>query len=457
MLAAAPSAGAADDGVTPLAARAASDVVLVRDGEVVDEDLYAGGNRITIEGVIEGDLIVWAFDRLDVSGTVEGDIIGFAANASITGEVQGSVRLIGFDIDATGQVGDDLMAIGWNVLTSGDIGRDLLAWTRDLTVGGTVGRDVEGQSIGSTLLTGSIGRDVEMTVRNLRLTDTAVIGQDLGYESARDARIDGGAVVAGTTTKRSPFLPDLRVSAIRLVAVLLAFLAFLWMGLLAIWLMPRTMKEATYSVRDALWRSFIVGIVALLTPLLLVASILAIAALSPPELAFTVLGVGAPFWLGILMVLLLALFVAPVPIAIGIGRLVLGRGRSVFAAFVLGALIFVALLFVPIVGPIVLGLTLIVGLGALARGAIRARGGLRWTTAEANPPRRTLRRAPVYADDGLGPITSEDGIDAPPVRDDDEPTTVELTLVDDPDDADGDGDDPPTDAPVDVEEPASPQ
>ncbi len=59
-----------------LAARASADVVLVRENEVVGEDLYAGGNTITIEGTIEGDLVVWAFDRLDMSGTVQGDVGG---------------------------------------------------------------------------------------------------------------------------------------------------------------------------------------------------------------------------------------------------------------------------------------------------------------------------------------------------------------------------------------------
>ena len=119
----------------PQAARAAADVVLVTEDEVVDEDLYAGANVVTIDGTIQGDLIVWAFDRLTINGEVEGDVMGFATTAQINGKVGGSVRLIGSSITSAGEVGADVFAIGWSVRTAGSVGRDAGADWRDHGVG----------------------------------------------------------------------------------------------------------------------------------------------------------------------------------------------------------------------------------------------------------------------------------------------------------------------------------
>jgi hypothetical protein len=80
----------------PIAAAARltqSDLVLVRADDVVTEDLYAAGNRITIEGRVEGDLIAAAFEDVLISGEVTGDVTVVAGRVTITGTVGGSVRV----------------------------------------------------------------------------------------------------------------------------------------------------------------------------------------------------------------------------------------------------------------------------------------------------------------------------------------------------------------------------
>ena len=76
-----------------LAERAAANTVLVREGDVVNEDLYAGGNRVLIEGTVRGDLVVAAFQELKISGAVEGDVVGYSPLVSIDGSVGGSLRV----------------------------------------------------------------------------------------------------------------------------------------------------------------------------------------------------------------------------------------------------------------------------------------------------------------------------------------------------------------------------
>lgn len=375
-----------------LAARASADVVLVRADEVVDEDLYAGGNVITIEGTIEGDLIVWAFERLEVSGTVQGDIIGYASTARITGTVGGSVRLVGGDVAVTSQVGSDLMAIAWSVLADGQIGRDLLAWSRSLRVAGSVGRDVEGQTLGAVSLDAAVGRDFEMTVGGLRVGGATVVGQDLAYRSPATATIADGATVTGAVVHRSPLEPNVRVRGVRLVGMILGVLAFVWIGLLAIWVMPSTMRLAVESIRGEPSRSFFAGLVSILTPLVLLVAVLVIAVTVSPELAAVIVAVAAPFWVAVLALLMIAVILAPVPVAIVIGRAMVGRHRSAFAAYLIGAVVLLLTLAIPLFRLLVVGLVGVAGLGALVRGALVSRGSLQWAARQSRVPGRRRRR-----------------------------------------------------------------
>ena len=388
------------------AARASANVVLVREGEVVEEDLYAGGNVITIDGVIEGDLVFWAFERLDIRGEVQGDVIGFAPTARITGQVGGSVRLVGLDISTAGEVGADVLAIGWRVQTGGSIGRDVLAWARSLSIDGSVGRDVEGQTWGPTRISGAIGRDVEMTVQSMTLLDDAYIAQDLGFRSLNEAVIGENAGVGGVVIRRTPVVPNVSVSAARMVAFVLGFMGYLWMGIVTIWMIPSTLDRAVRSVSDDLSRSFFVGVASTVTPIVLVLAMFVIAALAPPELALTILAVGTPFWLGLVVMLLLGAIIAPVPVLILLGRR-LSKGRwSAFGAFVaLSVPFWLILLFVPYVRVVVVGGVVITGMGALARGAIRGRGSLTWAAGQLPPNRDGVAHQgdPAAADEAQTP------------------------------------------------------
>ena len=381
----------ASDSSDVLAARASADVVLVRVDETVDEDLYAGGNTITIEGTIEGDLIVFAFELLEVSGTVEGDIIGYASTARINGSVGGSVRLVSGNLSAAGEIEGDLMAIAWSVATEATIGRDLLTWSRSLRVGGEVGRDVEGQTYGTAVIDATVGREVEISVNGLRVTGATSIRQDLAYRSAATATVDEAATIGGTIIRRSPLEPNISVRAVRLVGASLGVLAFLWLGLLAIWLMPSTLRLAVESIKGELSRSFFVGFGAAVTPIALLAAVIAIAVTAPPELALTILAVAAPFGLVVLAVFMVAMILAPVPVAIVIGRAIAGRHRSAFGAYLIGALVLAVTLVIPVVRLIVVLTVGIAGLGALVRSGLSSRGSLAWASAGTRRPRHRER------------------------------------------------------------------
>ncbi|MGH9194113.1 MAG: polymer-forming cytoskeletal protein, partial [Acidimicrobiia bacterium] len=70
-----------------------SDLVLVQADDVITEDLYAAGNRVQVDGRVEGDLYAAAFSEVKITGEVTGDVVVVASRLVISGRVGGSVRV----------------------------------------------------------------------------------------------------------------------------------------------------------------------------------------------------------------------------------------------------------------------------------------------------------------------------------------------------------------------------
>lgn len=358
-------AGAADGaaGAERLASRATADVVLVAEGDVVADDLYAAGQVITINGLVEGDLFFWAADRLEINGEVTGNVTGAAGTMRINGRVGGSVRVVGWDLAAGGSVGRDLFGIGWRVAVDGAIGRDVLAWTRNLAAGGSVGRDIAGQAWGTALLAGGVGRDVDLTVDRLRVAAGADIAEDLVYRSPRSATVSEQATVGGNLIRRPPLVPNLSVGAASTTLTIAVWLCYMIVGLLVIRIPGY--GQAAQRVRARPWFSLGWGAAALLGLPLLFALFLWVIIVFTGWNLWIALGaalLGASLVLG----LAIAAGLCSIPALIATGRW-LSRGRlSPYGAFALVAsAVGLSLLLAPFyIGQALLGAAALFGAGA---------------------------------------------------------------------------------------------
>ena len=197
------------------AERVQSNLVLIRDEDVVDEDLYAAGNIVQVDGRVEGDLFAVAYQEVRVTGTVTGDVVALTGKVVIVGEVGGSVRAVAGSVIIEGIVGGDVFVGAREVRTDpgSRIGRDLLAWSWDARVEGEIARDFEGQQR-NTVFDGSTARNVEVTVNRLDVGPSARVGGDLAYRSENDASID--AAGADTPQRRQhPRRPRRQASGLR--------------------------------------------------------------------------------------------------------------------------------------------------------------------------------------------------------------------------------------------------
>ena len=320
----------------PQALRTASaGIFLIREGEVVEESLYVAASVVRISGTIEGDLVVLATGHLDVSGRVEGDVMGFATTAAITGVVTGSVRLVGVDLDIAGDVGRDVVGVGRDVYLGGSIGADSLVWAGSLIAGGQVGHDMGGRTLGRTIISGTVGRDVEMTVGRMVVLDGANIVEDLGYRSADPAVIDAGAVIGGTAVRRLPLSPDFRFKAAALMYGVMAFLLLVAYGLLRIWFAPEQLERSVANLASHPLRCLGIGLVRLSILALPVAVPIAGLVWGSPKTAAGLTLVGLAAIPVLLLALLFLISTAPLPVLVFLGRIASRNRLSVYGAFLL--------------------------------------------------------------------------------------------------------------------------
>lgn len=350
--------------------RQATGDVVVPAGETVDDTLIAGGERIVIEGTVTGDVIAVG-GRVEIHGIVQGNLVAWAQYIEVDGEVGESVFASGQDISVRGSVGGSLYAFGQfvRVLDGGRIAGSIASSSQGLTIDGVVERGVLAGTY-RLELDGVVQRDVlaqasRITVRpNARIagTLTARVGD------ADDLRVDPAATLGAE--------PEVRLSSgesapsryltgsfylRQAVWLLAAFLS----GWLLLWVAPGAAEVEFTNPATAL-RTLGIGFLCVLaTP---VAAIVAGATL-----------VGLPVALVAVALWALAIYLAKIPVALFLGRTILGprgSGGGPPLALLAGLLAVFVAVNLPFVGWIVnLALTLI-GVGGLFAWSVSAyRGG----------------------------------------------------------------------------------
>lgn len=346
--------------------------MLIRESDVVTEDLYASGNSVVIRGRIEGDLVATAFESIVIEGVVEGDVIALTTRLEIAGEVGGSVRGMADQVVISGRVGDDLIVAARTIRSTGSVARDILAFGYRMTTtpDSAVGRDLKVQVLDHVRLAGVFEGDAEVNAGSLVVVDGTTVGGDLRYRAEAtigDVKVDGVSIELGN-------LPTpIRVKTLLLLGALLGALAVVALTFLMFWVAPTAVRLAADAVAGWRWvLAMVVGLAVLIVPAAIFAGLAAGAAWSSPDFVLIVVVVLSPFVALWLAVLASSLMVGYVPVAIAVGRRLLPR-RSVFVHVLAGLLLVAATAFVPVIGPLLTTIAWFTGLGAWFLGAWRAR------------------------------------------------------------------------------------
>ena len=343
-------------GLLTLATVATGNTVLIQEGRVVEDDLYAAGGTVFIEGELEGDLVVIG-SRVIVTGTVRGDVTAVAGSLSVFGDVEGSVRVATLGYNQDGDVGDDVFAVGRRAVVSGDTGGDALFYTWNAASRGSVGGQVLGEVINRLEIDGPVG-SVDAGAFRMELGDGAitsgtvahnpgVLANFLGMSS--QVTVDPGASVGNVLDIPVASAP-LVVRSAQWAFATLFFLATLFTGAVLIGTARGWVGRARERWTN-LW-AFPVGLATL--------------ALLPPLgfllcLTVVLLPVGVMF-LGLWVILVIG---GAAPVLVDVGTRVLRRPESWVLGFLVAALAWRVIRFVPWIGPWVWLIVVCLGTGSL--------------------------------------------------------------------------------------------
>lgn len=331
-----------------------TDIFIVGVGATISEDVYVAAQSGTVEGTIDGDLVIVGGD-LTISGTVTGSVNALSSGTirvTETGRIDGALRAAARQVVVAGDVGEDLAAtaVSTRIESGGGVGRDVVAFAAALTIDGGVGRDVRGR-VFDVSISGDVGNDVDITVSRLTVGDEATIGGDVLYRSAGEAAIAEGATITGQIV-RLPSSPNFLYGIILTLANIVSLLAFVVIGCVAIWLFRGSSARAVDAALRRPMRSLLTGLVAVvLTPVLIV--------------VFAVTLVGLPLALALVVLMIVGLVLGPAPFVTAVGDRILRSKGGLFGAFVLGALLWrLGIWFIPWIGGFLFLVGLVWGVGA---------------------------------------------------------------------------------------------
>lgn len=337
---------------------AVSDIVIIRDGDVVSGDLLAGGNTLLIRGIVEGDLVATAFEVIEVEGTVTGDLIAVAPRIEIRGTVGGSVRALAVRTVIDGRVGGDVLVAGGTLQVSGVVTDDTRAAVLAVHNDGEIGGDLVLRAFRARIH-GAVVGDLEGSVRSLTVGGEATIGGDVVVRGRAD--IADSAEIGGRARSPDAAAVPLRARSYGVLGALVALSIWLLAGPAVLWVAPAWLDR--HRGRAAIGRWVGAGVASVVGAAAGIGGLGALTATSSGEGAVVLGVVTAVLALSAFVLIAIAALLGAVPAAMRIGGY-LGSPSGPVSAHVRGVVAVTALAWVPVIGGFVVAAFLVVAIGA---------------------------------------------------------------------------------------------
>ena len=183
--------------------------IILPSGQVHEGWYFGAGDRVTIDGTVNGDAYV-AGAIVEVTGTINGDLIAAGGQVTITGTVTDDIRAAGGSVRLSGHTGKNVTVGGGAVVISkeAEIGKNLLAGGGDLQIRGTVGEETK-LAAGAISISGTMKGNVEAGADEFSTTPGASIGCDLKVATKDSTRVN---IAQGTVHgKTEILLPEARM------------------------------------------------------------------------------------------------------------------------------------------------------------------------------------------------------------------------------------------------------
>ncbi len=356
----------------------------------IDDDFYASGNKIQIDGTITGDVTAGSY-QTSINGEIGGSANLAGRYADHSGRILGSLRFAGERIMINGFVGRSVIAFGSEIITGQGavVQKDFTVSGNDVTLNGLILGDVE-CAAARTRIAAQIEGDLLLKGGKTTVAPQAVINGNITYvaEEENALELEGGVTVTGEVIWKKPeaateedtsYLVDITFKFASL------FAAFLF-GVIAIKLFRPYAEESFSQLRKRLSVALAAGVLGLLILafciLVLVLSLIAM-------LIGTVMLSGDYAVVGIL-ILVLSILMVPISSFVSVsGGIILYSGKIIVGLLVgyliirlwrpdakvlskssmlLGLFVLTLIFTLPYVGFLLFFLTTITGAGAIILG-----------------------------------------------------------------------------------------
>lgn len=343
----------------------------VKKDEVVDDDLFAGAETITIDGTVNGDVYLGA-ETVRINGVVNGDLHVGAGNFYLTGKVRDDVYVGAGNVSVSGAaIGDSLIAGSGNVNIddTSEIGGSFLAGAGSVNVDSAVGRNVM-IGAGTIALNSSVGGEMRVAGGEVTIGPDTKIAKDLYYvlgDDESNINMSSSASVSGSVNRvenkyvRDEDMEKARRGAlsafksVRVVGTIISLIGAFIVGYLGLKLFPKTFTDSAKLVTDSFAKSLGVGF------------LISIAAI-PVLIVLLITGVGSALAGVLLLLLLLNCYLSKIVVGLALGNLTsqkTGWKMSVYGVLALGLVLVYLLKMVPMFGFLVTLVIVWTGLGAL--------------------------------------------------------------------------------------------
>lgn len=377
--------------------------------DMIDDDLYAYGNRLTVDGRVTGDLTAFV-SQTTINGEIGQSAYIFSQNLEHNGKIDGSLRAFAFNIAVNGFVTRSVVLFAMDVkLTKGSvIERDATIFGGRISIDGTIKGNA---TIDADVIeiAGVITGDVNLKAKKILIIPPAVITGNLTYTSRNQAEIDStsGVTISGRTTwnlpKKGGEEEEPGTGWTKIIVRISSLLAAFLFGIIIAYLFRPYVEEAVNQVRTRFTVSVAAG---LLGVLILIVSVVVFALAVASLIAGFLLVSGDLAPIGSL-VLVFSILMLPVSsfasisggilfysgkIIIGfwLGYLIMQRAKpasSVLSksALFLGLLILSILFIIPVAGTVFYLAAAVIGAGGIMLGIKHCRRGF-LSTSTGTPP-----------------------------------------------------------------------
>ncbi len=315
-------------------------------------DVYLTGDDITIDYIVDGNLFIFA-DSVTINSQIGGDAFIFANTVTIgeQGYIFSNLFTVANTVNIQGIV-YDLYTLSSDVNITGYVYRDIKVITNNLNIYGTVGRNAFVTCNNMSFAQDSTNSTEEETT----ISSQGMINGNLQYKSGNEITIPEEAVTGEVnfTQSKSTNTRPMQSYLISL-GTIIATAVLVW--LVCLWLAPKFIKKQNLIDKKNILPEIGLGI---LTPIVLIlVSILLI-----------LLGITSPFGLLLLVLSFVLIGLSTSIFIIAINNLVCNKLKiqkniGNFGMLIITAAVLWLIGLIPVVGPIVGILAIIIGLGTL--------------------------------------------------------------------------------------------